>query len=87
MIQIIKNYIFIFIAPLLVGAAVRFLCRRTKRIYLVTLALIALAAIGWAAAYAIPSHGSELYGIIALFVTSAAAGALLTGLVLRLKRM
>ncbi len=50
-----------------------------------------LAAIAWAAAYAIPSHpipshGSELYGLIAFQATSAAAGASLAGLIVRLKR-
>ena len=84
--QIIKNYMFIFIAPFLIGAAVRFLCRRTKRVYLITAAFTAFAVIGWAAFYTVPSHGSELYGIIALLITSAAIGALLMGLLARLMR-
>lgn len=84
--QIIKNYIFVFIAPFLIGAAVRFLCRRAKRAYLITAVLTILAGIGWAAFYIVPSHGSEMYGIIALLITSAAVGALLAGLITRLKR-
>ena len=44
------------------------------------------AGIGWAAFYIVPSHGSEMYGIIALLITSAAVGALLTGLITHLKR-
>lgn len=83
--QIIKNYLFILIVPCLIGAAVRFLCRRTKRAYLPGLVLTALAAAGWTVFRAAPAHGSELYGILALQATSAAAGALLTGLLIRLK--
>ena len=83
--QIIINYLYIFIVPFLVGAAARFLFRRIKRAYRVTLVSMALAAIGWFIFYAVPSNGSELYGIIALQLTSVAAGALLAGLILRLK--
>ena len=84
--QIIKNYMFVFIAPLLIGAADRFACRHTKRSYLITAIFTVLAVIGWVVFYTVPSHASELYGIIALLTTSAAIGALLTGLIMRLKR-
>ena len=84
--QIIKNYMFIFIIPFLVGVVVRFLFQRTKRAYLITSVIAVLAVIGWVAFYTVPSHGSEMYGIIALLLTCAAAGALLTGLVVRAKR-
>ncbi len=83
--QIIKNYMFVFIAPFLIGAAIRFACRHTKRAYLITVVFAVLAVIGWVAFYTVPSHGSELYGIIALMVTSAVIGALLTGLIMRSK--
>lgn len=83
--QIIRNYISIFIIPFLIGIAVRLLCRHSKRAYLITPTSIALAVIGWAAACTIPSHGSELCGITALMVTSAAAGTLLGSLIIRLK--
>ena len=63
--QVVKNDMFILILPFLIGAAARASCRRAKRAYLVTIGLIVLAAIAWAAAYAIPSHGSERYGLIA----------------------
>lgn len=84
--QIIKNYMFVFVAPLLIGAAVRFACQHTKRAYLITVVFTVLAVIGWVVFYTVPSHGSELYGIIALVVTSATIGALLTGLIMRFKR-
>lgn len=84
--QIIKNYIFIFIIPFLIGVVVRILFQRAKRAYLITSVIAVLAVIGWVAFYTVPSHGSELYGIIALQVTCAAVGALLIGLVVRAKR-
>lgn len=84
--QIIKNYIFIFIIPFLIGVVVRILFQRAKRAYLITSVIVVLAVIGWVAFYTVPSHGSEMYGIIALLLTCAAAGALLTGLVVRAKR-
>ena len=84
--QIIKNYIFIFIIPFLIGIVVRILFQRAKRAYLITSVIVVLAVIGWVAFYTVPSHGSEMYGIIALLLTCAAAGALLTGLVVRAKR-
>lgn len=84
--QIIKNYIFIFIIPFLIGVVVRILFQRAKRAYLITSVIAVLAVIGWVAFYTVPSHGSEMYGIIALLLTCAAAGALLTGLVVRAKR-
>lgn len=83
--EIIKNYLFIFIVPFLIGIVIRFLCRRIKRTYLVTTFFAILAVIGWVFYYTVPSHGSELYGVVALLVTSAAVGTLLTGVVLRLK--
>ena len=84
--QIIKNYIFIFIIPFLIGVVVRILFQRAKRAYLITSVIVVLAVIGWVAFYTVPSHGSEMYGIIALLLTCAAAGALLTGLVVRAER-
>lgn len=84
--QIIKNYIFIFIIPFLIGVVVRILFQRAKRAYLITSVIVVLAVIGWVAFYTVPSHGSEMYGIIALLLTCAAAGTLLTGLVVRAKR-
>lgn len=84
--QIIKNYMLIFVVPFLIGVAVRFLCRRAKRSYLITAGFAVLVVIGWAAFYIVPSHGSEMYGIIALMATSAAVGALLAGVIVRSKR-
>lgn len=84
--QILKNYLLIFAAPFLVGIALRLLGRRAKRGFLISAGLITLAGIGWSVYGAVPSHGSERYGIAALAATSAAAGALLAGLVIWLRR-
>lgn len=84
--QIIQNYMFVFIAPFLAGTAVRLLLRKVKRGYLITLAFSALAVILWMIFYAVFSHGSERYGLLALQATSTAAGALLTGLTAWLRK-
>lgn len=86
MTQIIINYLFIFVAPFLIGAAARFLFRHEKRAYLITLAFAALAVVGWVVFYTVPSYGSEVYGILAFLATSTAAGAFLTGLIMQLSR-
>lgn len=77
MLQIVKNYVIIFIIPFFVGVAVRALCRRRNKSYFVTVAFAVLAVLGW-----IPSHGSELYALTAVQATMAAVGASLTELVL-----
>ena len=83
--QIIMNYLGIFIVPALIGFAVRFLLRRSKKGSWITGGLAILTVIAWIAANTIPTHGSELYGIVALMVTSALVGAFVTGLVIRFK--
>ena len=83
--QIIWNYMGIFVIPMVIGFVVRLLCHRITKAHFVTIGLLLLTVAAWAAAYVIPSHGSELYGILALMVTSAAIGSLLTGFVIRMK--
>ena len=84
--QIIWNYLCLFGVPAAIGCVVRFLLRRLRRAYCVSIIFVILAAIAWIAAYIIPSRGSELYGIRALQVTATAAGSLLTGLVFFVKK-
>ncbi len=84
MLQIIENYLVIFVIPFFMGFGVRLLCRRAKRGYLISAVFLILAVIAWVAVFAIPLHGSELYGLRALQATSGAAGAMLAGLVIRL---
>ena len=83
--QIIINYLGVFIVPALIGFVVRFLLRRSRKGYWVTAGLAVLTVVGWIAYNTIPSHGSELYGILAAMITSALAGSFVTGLVIRLK--
>lgn len=86
MLQIVKNYVIIFIIPFFVGVTVRALCRRRNKSYFVTVAFAVLAVLGWIAALVIPSHGSELYVLTAVQATMAAVGASLTELVLLAQR-
>ena len=82
--QIIFNYLWVFIIPALIGFLLRFFVRRAKRGSLITAALIALAVLSWIVATVIPSHGSELYAIRAMMVTSSSVAALMTDMVIRL---
>ena len=83
--QIIFNYLCVLILPALIGFLVRFLFRRAKKSFWITATLIVLAVLSWIIAIVIPSHGSELYGIIATMVASASISSLITGLAIRHK--
>ena len=82
--QIIFNYLCVLIIPALIGFLLRFSFRRAKKGSLITAALIALAVLSWIVATVIPSHGSELYAIRAMMVTSSSVAALMTDMVIRL---
>ena len=82
--QIIFNYLCVLIIPALIGFLLRFFFRRAKKGSLITAALIALAVLSWIVATVIPSHGSELYAIRAMMVTSSSVAALMTDMVIRL---
>ena len=82
--QIIFNYLWVFIIPALIGFLLRFFFRRAKKGSLITAALIALAVLSWIVATVIPSHGSELYAIRAMMVTSSSVAALMTDMLIRL---
>ena len=81
--QIILNHLFLWVLPMLAGLTVRFLLRRIKRPYFVTIAFAVAALSAWVATATIPSHGSELYGLQAVQTSSLFAASLLTGLTLR----
>ena len=83
--QIIFNYLCVLILPALIGFLVRFLFRRAKKSFWITATLIVLAVLSWIVAIAIPAHGSELYAIRAMMVTSASISSLVTGLAIRHK--
>ena len=83
--QIIINYLFVLGLPIIVGLAVRILFQRFNKAYFTTVAFAVLALVGWVVVNVVPSHGSELYGILATQATVAFVSSLLTGLVLKLK--
>ena len=83
--QIIINYLFVFGFPIIVGLAVRILLGRHNKSYFVTVAFAFLALVGLVVVNVVPSHGSELYGILATQATIAFVSSLLAGLVLKLK--
>ena len=64
----------------------RFIARKMKKPYIVTVALILFAAIMWLLAIVVPSHGSEANGIRVLMATCLALGALCFGLITRIKQ-
>ena len=83
--QIIINYLLVLGLPIIVGLAVRILFQRFNKAYFTTVAFAVLTLVGWAVVNVVPSHGSELYGILATQATIAFVSSLLTGLVLKLK--
>lgn len=86
MTQIILNHLSLWVLPILAGFTVRFLLRRMKHGYLVTIAFAVATLAAWIAAGTIPSHGSELYSLQAVQAANLFAASLLTGLTLRKKK-
>jgi hypothetical protein len=86
MAQIILNYLYIFIIPIIIGFAVRFFTRKTKWSYLSTVFFVILFFAAWIACYIVPSKGSELHGLWGLQATAAAVGSLATGIAVRIVR-
>lgn len=85
MAQIMLNYLYIFIIPIIIGFAVRFFTRKTKWSYWSTVFFVVLFFVAWIIVYVVPSKGSELHGLWALQATAAAIGSLVTGIAVRIK--
>jgi uncharacterized membrane protein YedE/YeeE len=85
MVQIMLNYLYIFIIPIIIGFAVRFFTRKIKRAYWATVFFLVLSFVAWIIVYVVPSKGSEMHGIWALQATAAAIGSLVTGIAVWLK--
>jgi hypothetical protein len=85
MVQIILNYLYIFIIPIIIGFAIRFFTRKINQAYWVTVFFVILSIVMWIIVYIVPSNGSEMYGILALQATAAAIGTLVTGIAVRLR--
>ncbi|MGN0448358.1 MAG: hypothetical protein ACI4GC_07430 [Acutalibacteraceae bacterium] len=83
--QIIINYLLIFGLPLVLGFLIRMLLQRLNKSYLVTVVFAVLAVVGWLVVIVVPSHGSELNGLLSIQASVAFGSSLLAGLILRLK--
>lgn len=83
--QIILNCFVVFILPIIIGIAVRVAVRKMRKPFIVTGGLILLAVVMWAIVVIVPSHGSEANGIMATMATCLAGGALVAGLITRIR--
>lgn len=84
--QIILNYLTIFILPFLLGAFVRFLLRKFSRAWLATAVFAVLTATMFALFLTVDSFGNEMYGILLYQAVCLSAGALFTGVIMRMKK-
>lgn len=84
--QIILNYLFVFVAPLIFGFLIRFIGGSSKRAYFITLGLVGLAVIAQIIVWAVPANGSEQNALLAVQAACAAAASLLTGVVMSLQK-
>lgn len=83
--QILWNWTWIAVMPLLLGGAVRLLFRRWSKAWLVTAAAALLAAAAYIAALDPPVGGSELYGLRTVMAVFLTAGSLAAAVILRVK--
>lgn len=81
MAQIVWNYMAIFIIPILVGFAVRFLFRKRNKAWIITAAGAVLSLIGLITAINPPVSGNEAYGLLTIATACATAASALTGLI------
>lgn len=84
MLQIIQNYLLIFMIPFVVGVVLRLLIRKTRKPFILSVSAVVLAVIMWIVYAVVPTHGSEGYGIITLVFTTMALGTLISGLITRI---
>ena len=78
MVQIVLNYLLIFILPFLAGILLRsLLFRKTARGWIVTVIAAVLALVTSIVAFAVPSHGSEANGLLMCQAICLLAGVLL----------
>lgn len=87
MLQIIYNYLIIFILPFLVGLIARFVIQKSKKPFILTICLIVFAVFMWVIAYVVPNYGDEGNGLRALQASCSAIGALIAGLITRVRQI
>ena len=80
--QVLLNYLFVFVLPLVFGGALRFACRKYSRAWLVTAIAAVLSLAAWVIARDPPVRGSELYGLCTIQLVCCMTGSLLVGLLL-----
>lgn len=83
--QVIWNWICILALPLLVGAAVRFICRKFAKAYIITIIAAILSVLALIISKNPPVNGSELYGILTVMAVSFTVGSFVVGLIARVK--
>ena len=84
--QIILNYLFIFVLPLISGGCVRFFCRKWSKAWLVTVVPALLTIAAYVAACNPPVLGSELYGLRTVQLCCFTIASLIVGLIFRKKK-
>lgn len=84
--QIVLNYLTIFIIPFLLGAFIRFLLRKFSKAWLTTAFCAALLLVALIVKMTVDSHGNEMYGILLYQAVCLSAGALFTGVIMRMTK-
>ena len=85
MTQIILNYLMIFILPFLAGILLRSLFRKKARGWIVTVIAAVFALVTSIVAFTVPSHGSEVNGILMYQAICLLVGVLLAAGIIRLR--
>lgn len=83
---IVLNNLVVFVLPFLCGLLLRLLLRKAQKGWLVTAVFAVLTVVTTAIAFNPPVSGNEYYGIRMYQCLCAAAGSMLVGLMLRLKK-
>lgn len=85
MAQVIWNWVCILVLPLLAGAAIRFVCWKFSKAYIITIVAAILSVVAFIISKNPPVNGSELYGIFTLMAVSFTVGSFVVGLIARVK--
>lgn len=82
---IILNWSSVIVLPLLLGGAVRFVCRKNSKAWLITSVAALLSVAAFVIAQNPPILGSELYGLRTVQAVCFTLGCLVVGLIVRKK--
>lgn len=86
MLQIMINYLYIFIGPFILGLVLRLIFFKFRKGFIVEILCAVLAAVLWGVAFLVPSYGSEANALLALQGTCLTVGALIAEGIIRLVR-